>query len=87
LWQAYVARHRTARHWDFCCGPLSDFISARQCAPLIVPRSDIIDPSLPDAAVRTVVAARTLSSAHLEALGPAITSVVGEGLGSKGALA
>jgi hypothetical protein len=86
-WQAYVARHRAARHWDFCCGPLSDFIVSRQCAPLIVPRSDVIDPSLPDAAVRTIVAARTLSASHLEALGPSIRSVLGEGLGSKGAFA
>jgi len=59
-WQAYSTRGRSSDTWDFCSGPLQDWMDRHCASPFVVPRPTIVSPPLSDQSIRTVVAVRTL---------------------------
>jgi hypothetical protein len=68
-WQIYISRSRAARTWDFCSGPLSDWMSQYGDSPIVVPRPHFVEPQIPAAAVRCLVASRVLKHEDFELLG------------------
>lgn len=62
-WQAYNKRGQRAEIWDFCDGPLLEWMIQYSNTPTIVFRDSIVKPPLFDASIRTLVATRMFTHA------------------------